>query len=134
MTGITYTYTPTSPPKRSSRLRSIGARLASERGGTLPAMAGASPEAETTRRTEHKKKIVLERKVGVPRDKGAGVQQVHKGKLELVRTVEGNVVQTGTIGVKVEPNGGTYVEIPVDDLLEAVKELADEEIKNPAAK
>lgn len=90
----------------------------------LPAIAGGAPESELQKSVEHKKKITLKKTVGVVREKGGTESELHKGTLELVRTMEGPKLQTETIGLKTTPNGGgNYVEIPIKDLREALDDL-----------
>lgn len=86
----------------------------------LRPIAGAAPEAETSMKIEHKKKVKLERTVGVDRpDK----KEAHRGTVEMVRTMEGPQHLTENIGISVTGNGGGHVEIPVTDLRKALDEL-----------
>lgn len=90
----------------------------------MPMIAGAAAEAEVTKSVEHKKKIVLERTVGVTRDKGSGPEETHAGKVTLVKTMESDDPnQLRNVGIKVDTNGSGHVEIPIDDLREALNEL-----------
>lgn len=91
----------------------------------LPRLAGGSQEGEIKVRSEHKKKITIERKVGMTRDKGNGDQSdLHKGTVVLVRTMEGQPHLMDQIGIQVKADSGSYVEIPYEDLLAAVEDLA----------
>jgi hypothetical protein len=90
----------------------------------LPRLAGGSQESEIKVHSEHKKKITIERKVGVTRDKGNGDQEdLHRGKVELVRTMEGQPHLMDQIGIKVEASGGSYVEVPYEQFLAALEDL-----------
>lgn len=135
--GGTGTLSVTKPRSRmrriADRFRDLGLRLASERGGSLTGLppglengiGGGSHEAETSRTIEHKKKIVLKRSVGIPREKGAGIEDTHMGTVTLVRTMEGDPNQLRNLGIKAEPKQNSYVEIPIDELKKAIQELED---------
>lgn len=91
--------------------------------GAMPLIAGAAGESEVTRTVEHKKKIKLERTVGLDRP-DIGKADAHRGTVELVRTMEGADHLTQNIGIKTEGSGGgSHVEIPTEEILTAVKEL-----------
>jgi hypothetical protein len=89
----------------------------------LPLIQGAARETEIEKRVEHKKKITLERTVGITRDKGSGDTATHTGTLTLVRTMEGTPPQMDQVGLKTEGGSGGYVEIPIDELRNALDEL-----------
>jgi hypothetical protein len=101
-------------------------------------IAGGSVDAEIKTTVEEKKKIVLERTVGIDRDKGGPTPTpTHTGKLTLVRDLAGAPHQQRSIGLKTEPNGTSYVEIPIDKLREALDDLDPDlatETKQPKAK
>jgi len=134
------TWTPatiTSPlPARAKRsrwvpkwIRELGLRALSERGGSME----GSSSTKTTKAVTSKKKITLERKEGVPRDKGSGIEEIHRGSVELVRTVEGTANQIESIGLKVSPrDSSSFVEIPIDDLLAAIEDLRDTHVTDIA--
>ena len=123
---------PPQPEKKQSRLDKILEVIRSERGGSLPMIAGGSPDSETEIKVEQKKKVVLKRSVGVTREKGGTNQEIHKGSVELVRDMAGNELQRSTIGIKASPEGNSYVEIPIDKIVEALVEL--DAIEAPKAK
>jgi hypothetical protein len=101
-----------------------GRKQAKIAANVLPRIAGGAPEAEIEKRVEQKKKIVLKRTVGIDRDKGGPtLTPTHTGEVTLVRDMEGAPHQRNSIGIKTEPNGTSYVEIPIDTLREALDEL-----------
>lgn len=98
----------------------------------LPLMSGAAQETEVEKKFEHRKKIVLERKVGIPRDKGSIEEKAtHTGKVTLVRSMKGTPPQVDNIGIKTESASSGHVEIPLDVLREALDELELPEIQKP---